>query len=300
MRFIRKKWIAAARQKYPPAFSTHMANPVAFNLANNQVRIFFSGRNEEKKSSIGYFDILIDQTICQASELHTLVDIKDHKDSFFADGISLGNIFAWEGRHFLSFMGWQRLGESRWAGRIGLMELNPFTPSIQSVPNEPIIDISKTYGASLSYPAVKVMNGSRFFWYGSTIKPDAGNGEMLHSLHLTVIGKTGEQRHYGEIIKHEIGTEQAFSRPCVIETDGGLSMFYSVRGSADTYQIKSATSLNGKSWQKADFELLGPEFPEETEMQCYPYLFGLKDDLFMLYNGNGFGKSGIGIAVMER
>jgi len=32
----------------------------------------------------------------------------------------------------------------------------------------------------------------------------------------------------------------------------------------------------------------------------YPYVFEHKGERYMLYNGNGYGKTGIGIAVLER
>ena len=33
-------------------------------------------------------------------------------------------------------------------------------------------------------------------------------------------------------------------------------------------------------------------------MMCYPYVFKLKDEYYMLYNGNSFGKNSIGLAKM--
>ena len=37
----------------------------------------------------------------------------------------------------------------------------------------------------------------------------------------------------------------------------------------------------------------------DSEMICYPYVFEHKDDLYMLYNGNDYGKTGFGLAVLE-
>ena len=37
----------------------------------------------------------------------------------------------------------------------------------------------------------------------------------------------------------------------------------------------------------------------DSEMVCYPYVFEYNDKLYMLYNGNGYGKTGIGLAVLE-
>jgi hypothetical protein len=36
----------------------------------------------------------------------------------------------------------------------------------------------------------------------------------------------------------------------------------------------------------------------DSEMMCYPYVFDHKGERYMLYNGNGYGKSGFGIAKL--
>ena len=38
----------------------------------------------------------------------------------------------------------------------------------------------------------------------------------------------------------------------------------------------------------------------DSEMICYPYVFDHKGKRYMLYNGNGYGKTGFGLAVLEQ
>jgi len=33
---------------------------------------------------------------------------------------------------------------------------------------------------------------------------------------------------------------------------------------------------------------------------CYPYVFDHAGSRYMLYNGNGYGRTGFGIAILER
>ena len=35
-------------------------------------------------------------------------------------------------------------------------------------------------------------------------------------------------------------------------------------------------------------------------MLCYPHVFACGGQMYMLYNGNAFGRDGFGVAVMER
>ena len=38
----------------------------------------------------------------------------------------------------------------------------------------------------------------------------------------------------------------------------------------------------------------------DSEMVCYPFVFDHKDITYMLYNGNSYGKTGMGLAVWEK
>lgn len=97
--------------------------------------------------------------------------------------------------------------------------------------------------------------------------------------------------------------EYAFGRPCVIKTDGNYEMWYCHRGTADcsTYLLGYATSHDGLTWQRRDDE--AGIFPSETgwdsEMICYPHLFSHNGWDYMLYNGNGYGKTGLGYAARK-
>ena len=37
----------------------------------------------------------------------------------------------------------------------------------------------------------------------------------------------------------------------------------------------------------------------DSEMVCYPHVFDHKGKRYMLYNGNGYGRTGFGLAVLE-
>ena len=98
--------------------------------------------------------------------------------------------------------------------------------------------------------------------------------------------------------------EYAISRPTVVrDSEGQYRMWYSFRASANvaTYRIGYATSSDGLTWERKD-ALAGIDVSTEgwdSEMICYPCVFEHKGQLYMLYNGNGYGRSGFGLAVLE-
>ncbi len=71
----------------------------------------------------------------------------------------------------------------------------------------------------------------------------------------------------------------------------------------DSYdKIGYANSINGVDWNVFNNQqnvVYCSESGWDSEMVCYPYVFQHKDKLYMLYNGNGYGKTGIGLAVCE-
>ncbi len=80
-------------------------------------------------------------------------------------------------------------------------------------------------------------------------------------------------------------------------------MWYSFRAQPgiDTYRIGYAESMDGLSWRRMD-ESAGIDVSSsgwDSEMICYPKVFRHKERYYMLYNGNGYGKTGFGLAVLE-
>jgi hypothetical protein len=96
--------------------------------------------------------------------------------------------------------------------------------------------------------------------------------------------------------------EHAFGRPCVVRDGNGYIMWYSYRGSGHSYRIGCAESLDGLTWTRRDNEAgLDPSADGwDSEMMAYPVVLRHRERAVMLYNGNGYGRTGIGLAVSDR
>ena len=76
-------------------------------------------------------------------------------------------------------------------------------------------------------------------------------------------------------------------------------MWYSFREqkSVQSYRIGYAESIDGLVWDRKDYLMNNFDVSDEgwdNEMICYPFIFEHKKTLYMLYNGNGYGKTGFG------
>jgi hypothetical protein len=102
-------------------------------------------------------------------------------------------------------------------------------------------------------------------------------------------------------IKASDKEETALARPCVLRGKDGYRMWYSYKKGGLTYRIGYAESKNGINWRRMD-EKSGIDISDsgwDSEMIEYAFVFEHKEKMYMFYNGNGYGTSGIGLAVEE-
>ena len=95
----------------------------------------------------------------------------------------------------------------------------------------------------------------------------------------------------------------------MIEIDGRYHMFFCYRQSFDFrqnrdrgYRIGHAWSDDLVNWTREDEDPLLDVTPGDwdADMLCYPHAFECDGKVYLLYNGNEFGRYGFGLAVLER
>jgi hypothetical protein len=282
-----------------PKLLSHAANPLPILLEGDLFRVFFSGRDAHNRSSVGAVDIdIVRRKVVQ--EHHDPFFVHGPKDSFYADGVSIGSCYNVDGVRYMLFMGWQAPPDGHWRGDIGRLVVTPDMNLVLDG-DGPFMGADPTDPISLSYPWVLVNESTGYsMWYGSTTTWDAGNGEMLHVINAASSADGHAWRREGLAVPYELGRAQAFSRPSVLRNaDGRFDMWFSYRsGSGEKYRIGYASSHNGRDWELALADA-GIDISTEgwdSDMIEYPFVFEHKGMRYMLYNGNGYGKTGFGLA----
>lgn len=285
-----------------PKLLTHAANPLPVLIEGDVYRIFFSGRDADNRSSVGAVDIdIVKRKV-----------IREHSQpffqhgsagSFFADGVSIGNCYEVNGVHYMLFMGWQTPKAGHWRGDVGRLVVKPDL-TLELDGEAPFMGSDAIDPVSLSYPWVqKNKMGGYSMWYGSTRTWDAGNGEMLHVINHATSDDGDHWRRHGLSVPYQLGVAQAFSRPTVLRDANGFHMWFSYRsGAGQKYRVGYAVSASGDKWE-LKLDEVGIDVSAEgwdSEMIEYPFVFDHKDERYMLYNGNGNGKTGIGLARLEQ
>lgn len=161
---------------------------------------------------------------------------------------------------------------------------------------------------------VKVIDGVFHMWYifGTGWKqyaPDAAPDRTYKIGHATSgdgVNWIKEEAH--QIISDRLGEGESQALPTVIEIDGRYHMFFCYRESFDFrkgkgrgYRIGHAWSDNLSNWTRDDEQpmLEGTPGDWDSDMQCYPHVFECDGKVYLLYNGNEFGRAGFGLAVLE-
>ncbi len=108
-----------------------------------------------------------------------------------------------------------------------------------------------------------------------------------------------------QIVPDRLGPAESQALPTVIEIDGTHHMFFCYRESFDFrtnaargYRIGHAASRDLKTWVRDDAHPALDASPDswDSDMQCYPHAFECDGNVFLLYNGNEFGRHGFGAA----
>jgi predicted GH43/DUF377 family glycosyl hydrolase len=197
-------------------------------------------------------------------------------------------------------MGWHLTVTVPWQNSLGLAisdgAAHPFTRYSQF----PIVELNDIDPYTISYPWVAVENGKFRMWYGSNIAWGAHKEDMRH---LIKYAESDDGIHWRRdntvVIDFSGPDEYAICKPC-IKKDGELyRMWFCARGKA--YRIYYAESDDGIEWRRtAEPAIDVSESGWDSEMVEYPFVFDHKGDRYMLYAGNTFGRSGFGLAILDK
>jgi hypothetical protein len=284
--------------------ASHASYPCAERQVNGLYKIYFSTRNSENRSAVGYviIDLENPQRIIGISAEPVLSP--GAPGTFDGDGVSMGCLCEANGKKFLYYLGWRRQTDVPWRNTIGLAVYDPSTGAFQKHGRNPVLELNETDPHTLTYPFVLFDEGQYKMWYGSGLSWGARAEDTLHLIKYAVSPDGMAWTRDGTVCFRPEGRERyAAVKPCVLKENGRYKMWYTWRdaGLNLPHRIGYAESADGIHWTQQD-ERAGLGVSAEgwdREMVCYPFVFDAGDRRYMLYNGNGYGKTGFGIAELE-
>ncbi len=283
-----------------PWIRTHASLPAA-DQGPAGLRVFFSSRDEHGRSHIGFFTFDPDAPSAPPGVSASPALSPGALGAFDDAGVTNSCVVRHHGRFYLYYTGWS-LGVSVPFYLSAGLAISDDGVTFHRASSAPLLERNTADPYLTASPWVLVEGQRWRMWYVSGTGWELVNGAPRHRYLIKYAESSdGTLWSRGETVCIGYRNEQeyAFGRPCVIRDGELYRMWYSYRG--DRYQLGYAESSDGISWVRKDDEAGLPLSPHgwDSEMIAYPDVFRHRDRLQMLYNGNGYGRTGIGLATAE-
>jgi len=280
---------------------SHAAVPIAESLGNGLFKIYASSRDKFNRSYTGYtvIDIVRPNHILELSTKPVLAPggLGEFDDS--------GAMATWltihQDKKLLYYIGWNLGVTVPFRNSIGL-SISTQGDRFTRYSNGPIVDRSMHEPHFCA--TCCVLSGEDFWrmWYQSCTGWRMRGGKPQHKYHIKYAEShdgINWQRNGLVAIDYANDQECAISRPSVIHDNDCWRMWFSFWGQA-AYRIGYAESEDGRQWNRLDSQV-GIDVSTtgwDSEMIAYPFVFDHEGERYMLYNGNEYGKTGFGLAVL--
>ncbi len=280
---------------------THSAVPVVETVDSQRgdIRVYYCSRDTQGRSQIGFFEVNLNSP--EKINYITEAPILTHGElgAFDDNGVTATEIVKKNDERFLYYVGWNRGVNVRMHLFAGLAISKNNSFDFKRVHEAPILPRSKYDPYLTATLSVEKQDDLWRMWYVSgerwELRKD-GTYPYYNIKQADSIDGINWNRSGQIAINFLHSGEHAIARPCVRKIGNRYHMWFCHKG--ENYQIGYATSLNGFNWErKQDFQFpKGDPGDFDSEMTAYPYVICHQDSLYLFYNGNEYGKSGIGMA----
>ena len=262
-----------------------------------------TGRDTLNCSHIGIFDLSWASHSLEVSQnLNYLIFSPGELGTFDESGVSYPWIVHHDDRVFMYYVGWVAGGRTRFQNYTGLAISDDGGATFRRAQNVPILDRTQEEPFGSGSCAVWIEHDGWKMIYTS-FEPWIGDGTQARPCYRLkeAISDDGIFWHRTGrvVIDFAHPDEHIIGKPMVLREGDVTRLWYSHRGHA--YRIGYAESTNGRDFVRMD-ESVGIDVSTsgwDSEMIEYAFVFDLNGDRFMIYNGNGFGKTGLGYARLE-
>jgi len=281
------------------------------------VRIYFSTIEKDKTrkhlSHIAYIDM--DKAFSKIINVSSETVIKlGNLGCFDEHGIFPMNVLRDKNKILAYTTGWSRRKSVSVETSIGLAVSNDDGKTFKKIGEGPILTSSLREPFLVCDAFVAVFNGVYHMWYIYGIKwLDFRKEELLPERvykigHAVSYDGVSWRKEGKQLIPDKLNSDESQALPTVINHNNKYHMFFCYRESFDfrknrdrSYRIGYAYSDDLCSWVRSDADA-GIDVSNDgwdSDMLCYPHVFHCDGKIFMLYNGNEFGRFGFGLAVLE-
>ncbi len=281
------------------------------------VRIYFSTRSVDKNGKFLSHIAFVDMR----KNLHDVIRVSEQTviplgklGCFDEHGIFPMNVVRHGDLVYGYTCGWNRRVSVSVDTAIGLAISRDNGLTFQRTGDGPVLAASLQEPYLVGDGFVMVIDGVFHMWYifGTGWKkytPAAAPDRIYKIGHATSPdGMNWTKEEARQIIDNRLGQDESQALPTVVRIGDRYHMFFCYRESFDFrvgkgrgYRIGHAWSDDHSNWTRDDGtpRLEGTLGAWDSEMQCYPHVFECDSKVYLLNNGNEFGRYGFGLAELQ-
>jgi hypothetical protein len=276
---------------------------------DDRIRVYYAARDAHGRSLTSYVDLAKpnpSEILYVHDEPVMMLGAPGTHDE---DGVMVGCVVAEKDSVLLYYTGWSRGGSVPYRVSVGLARSEDGGVTFKREFVGPVVDRTPREAYMTMSPFVIREEAAWRMWYGSGTGWVSVQGKM-EPLYIVKYAESRDGRLWAQNDVACIAPLQpleANTRPSVLRTDAGYSMWFSYRDSVDfrngagAYRIGYATSADSIAWERQSdgHGLLPSGQGWDGRMAAYPNVVMCDGRLLMFYNGDGFGESGFGYAVWK-
>ena len=289
---------------------SHAQVPTPDFAADGKLRIYFGSRDGQNRTSTLRLEVNPAQPKVVSHVAECPVLSPGELGCFDDAGAMPSCIVNVGDQKYLYYTGWNTSTTVPYRNSIGLAVSHDGGLTYERFCQGPVFERSFHEPHFCACPFV-LRDGDRWkMWYLSCTDWQViqGKPEARYLIRYTESADGVEWQRPGTIAIDYARPDEAIARPWVVKNSSGYQMWYSTRSisnyrenSKQSYRLGYAESADGIFWQRLDERVDLPLSASgwDSEMIAYPAVFDIQDRRYLLYNGNGFGTTGFGLAELR-
>lgn len=274
------------------------------------IRIYYADREPSGRSFTTFLDV-DRRDPCKVLRFHKerVIDY-GAPGTFDDDGIMPGFALRHDGRVWMYYNGWNRGVTVPYRNSIGLAVSDDDGLTFKRAFEGPILDRNRNEPYIAVLPTVLIEGSLWRMWYvsGTRWVRVGDQYEPVYVIKYCYSRDGIEWTRPNHLCIPPRDKEEALSHPTVLKVDDTYRMWFCYRSSREfrdgpgAYRIGYAESPDGLTWNRMDdAHGLEPSASGwDSTMTAYPYAIEVDQRILVFYNGNGFGRTGLGYATFGR
>ena len=293
-----------------PWSRSHAQVPFPVKIDTNQIRVFFSTRDNKNRSAVSFIDI-DEKDPSRVIYVHSKPCLEyGELGCFDESGVMPSWLVKDKNKILLYYTGWNRSESASYRLAIGLAESRDNGLTFARVFKGPILERGPEDPIWVAQPCVLYEKGVWKMWYLACQKIEYINNHP-EPFYNVKYATSPDGIHWKKQNKVCIGFDthtDAIGRPCVWKSNNRYFMMHSNRKADDYrkiasagYRLEMSASADGIHWRKnLGFKFKKSKAGWDKIMNEYSAIFETAPNKYIVfYNGYGFGKSGFGYFILE-